>query len=89
MSPAHPGIIAGVVLDEHGAPLQDARVYFTDAPASFPDVAALTAEDGSFSLSALIDGIYTIECSAEGFATASTTITSRNGADIQIRLRRR
>lgn len=86
MSPAHPGIIAGVVLDEHGAPIRDARVYFTDAPASFPDVAALTAADGSFSLSALVDGTYTIECSAEGFATASATITSPNGADIQIRL---
>lgn len=87
MSAAHPGLIAGVVRDEAGAPVEAARVYFTDAPAPTPDVAALTGRDGSFSLAAPVAGTYTLECSAEGFATARTTAASRDGTGVQLTLR--
>lgn len=89
MSAGHPGLIAGVVRDASGAPVEDARVYFTDAPAPTPDVAALTGADGSFSLTAPVEGTYTLECSAEGFAATRATVASRDVAGVELTLRPR
>lgn len=87
MSAADPGLIAGVVRDDRGAPVQGARVYFTDAPAPIQDVAALTGADGGFSLAAPVDGVYTLECSAEGFAAARASVPSRDSAGVELALR--
>lgn len=88
MDTAHPGLIAGVVRDEDGAPVQDARVYFTDAPAPTPDVATLTAADGSFSLAAPVGGLYGLECRADGFAPSRASTVVRAGATVELTLRR-
>ena len=89
MGAGHPGLIAGVVRDDGGAPIEDARVYFTDAPAPIPDVAALTGADGSFVLTVPIDGTYTLECRAEGFAATRATVASRDAGGIELTLRPR
>lgn len=47
-----------------------ARVLFTCAPAPLPDVAALTGEDGSFTLSAPTSGGYELAVHADGFVPA-------------------
>jgi len=40
-----------------------------------PDVAALTDSDGTFAIPAPVAGDYTIECSAEGHAATSVTVS--------------
>lgn len=87
VSPVHPGLIAGVIRDERGAPVEGARVYFAAAPAPTPDVAALTGSDGSFSLAAPVEGTYTLECSAEGFAARRTTVASAKDSGVELTLR--
>ena len=67
--------------------MEGARVYFTDAPAPTPDVAALTGSDGSFALAAPVEGTYTLECSAEGFAARRTTVAAREGSGLELTLR--
>jgi hypothetical protein len=88
VSAGEPRPIAGLVRDESGAPIKDARVYFTQAPVPVPDVAALTGADGTFSLTAPVDGTYTLECNAEGFSAARATVASQEGAGLDFTLRR-
>jgi len=57
-------LITGVVLDSGGAPVTGATVHIADGPAAFPDVAALTGQDGSFSFSVPVEGDYTLACRA-------------------------
>jgi len=87
VSAAHPGLIAGVIRDKSGAPVEGARVYFTDAPAPTSDVAALTGPDGSFSLAAPVEGSYTLECNADGFAASSTTVAPDEAGGLELTLR--
>ncbi len=75
--PQNAAVIAGRVRGPDARPVAQARVYFLDGPAPFPDVAALTGEDGTFTLAAPAPGTYTIGCAAEGFAT--TTIQAASG----------
>lgn len=86
MSKRHPGLIAGVVRDELGAPVADARVFFADAPVPTPDVAALTAADGSFTLTAPVAGAYTLECAVDGHENVRATVASDDEASVQITL---
>jgi hypothetical protein len=67
--------IEGVVQDEARAPIGGARVYFVAAPASVPDVAALTDESGGFSLAAPSPGSYTLEAAADGYAAGRVNVT--------------
>ena len=67
-------VIHGKARSRSGAPIAEARVYFTEAPAATPDIAALTNGEGIFILAAPVIGTYRIECSAEGFRTASATV---------------
>jgi hypothetical protein len=81
------GTSSGIVRDEAGRPAEQARVYLTDGPQPFPDIAALTASDGRFSLPAPSEGTYTVECSAEGRRPASTTVDVRSNEAARIELR--
>jgi hypothetical protein len=83
-----PGVIAGVVRDESGAPIEGAPVYFIDTPAPVPDVAALTGADGGFALTVPVGGTYTLESRAEGFAPTRATIDSRDAGGIELTLQR-
>jgi hypothetical protein len=80
-------VISGVVRTTGGDPVQQARVYFTAGPVALPDIAALTDEEGSFTLSAPDAGTYRIECLAEGFAPAEATVEVAPGQESRIELR--
>lgn len=49
------------MVDEHGDPVQDATVVLVDGPGEFPDIAAVSGEDGSFSFSLLSEGAYRVD----------------------------
>ena len=67
-----------------------ARVYFSRGPGNLPDVAAVTAEDGAFALSAPMPGTYEIASTADGFGTAKNAVEVHSGrpAHLEIRLQR-
>lgn len=81
-------IISGTVCDARRKPVAMARVYFTDGPGAWSDMAALTNEEGEFSLSAPAEGHYQIACAAEGFAPVSAAVVVHAGrvAKVQITL---
>ena len=59
-----------------------ARVLFTSAPAPLPDIAALTGEDGTFTLSVPVPGKYELAVHAEGFVPAGVHCNV-HGADAE------
>ena len=71
------------VYDPQGHPVSDARGYFTAGPEPLPETAALTNEDGEFSLSAPKAGTYQIGCTADGFATAALTVVVASGEQVE------
>ena len=81
-------LIAGRVLDDRGEPLAKARVFLIGGPASFPDIAALTGEDGRFALSAPSSGTYQLQAVADGFAprTVDVAVGGSEEAPRDIRL---
>ncbi|MGC9376569.1 carboxypeptidase-like regulatory domain-containing protein [Streptomyces sp. MH13] len=52
------------MLDSVGTPVAGATVHLADGPAAFPDVAALTGQDGRFSFAVPVEGVYTVVCRA-------------------------
>jgi Carboxypeptidase regulatory-like domain len=86
VTPSTP-VIAGVVRDGKGDPVEAARVYVVDAPVSLPDIAALTGSDGAFSIGVPVTGRYTVEATAEGWTPVHTTVDATPGVNqIEIRL---
>lgn len=57
-----PEVIHGIVRGPDGRPVEEARVCFISGPVPLPDVAALTAVDGTFQLTAPVPGRYSILC---------------------------
>ncbi len=45
-----PRVITGVVRDNAGKPIAEARIYFTDSPMPLPDIAMLTDSNGDILL---------------------------------------
>ena len=82
-------VIFGVARDPNGQPVTEARVYFINGPAPFPEIAALTDSSGGFSLSAPAAGIYQIECAADGFASTVVIVNVTSGQDAQVEIRLR
>jgi hypothetical protein len=73
-----PIVIYGVVKDSNGNPVSQARVSFVGGPVSFPDIAALTDNKGTFALSAPVAGEYSIQVVADEFITKTVKITIEN-----------
>jgi hypothetical protein len=71
----------------NGAPIAQARVYFTSAPTATPDIAALTNDRGEFTLSAPVPGEYAIEAAAEGFSPGGVVIDVTERADVEAEIR--
>ena len=83
---SQPAIIPGEVRDSDGKAVLGARVYFSGGPGNYPDIAALTGPDGRFTLSAPIQGTYTIECDADGFQKKRVTATVTGAGTKEIRI---
>ncbi len=81
-----PILISGVVRDDAGEPVAEARVYFTAAPVSLPDIAALTDARGEFSLSVPVAGTYGLEANANHLGRASATIRAEAEPDATTRI---
>jgi carboxypeptidase family protein len=81
-------IIAGMVQDAQGRPIGAARVYFVEGPVDVPDIAALTDDDGRFTLSAPAPGTYQIQVASEGFTstTAMVDVRGEQWVDLNVRL---
>lgn len=83
--PAEPLLVGGVVTDRSGRPVAGARVALAAGPVEFPDIAALTGDDGRFMLSVPAAGRY--EVAAYGDAGRSTvTADVRPGRAVEVSL---
>ena len=72
MTPATPAsrpVIAGTATSPAG-PIATARVTIESSPGPVPDVAALTDDEGRFTLATAGPGRYTIAVHADGFEVA-------------------
>jgi hypothetical protein len=83
--PAH--LITGVVEDTAGRPVPDASVYLTAGPEPYPDIAALSAADGSFTLSVRGEGAYTVQCRTPDDRIGEATVTAGGDGPTRVRLR--
>lgn len=72
-------LITGVVRDATGNPVPDASVYLTGGPEPYPDIAVLSAADGSFTLSVGADGVYTVQCRTPAGGVSETSVTAGAG----------
>lgn len=79
-----PTVISGVVRGPDGKPVSNARVYFTDGPVPFPEIAALTDEGGKFSLTAPAPGEYVVSSAADDFAGKSSTVKVTGGKPVRL-----
>jgi Carboxypeptidase regulatory-like domain len=63
------------------SPVIEARVFFGAAPVPLPDIAALTDDDGRFSLYAPAPGTYQLVCHADGLDPATVAIDVLPGSE--------
>lgn len=87
----NPPVVAGVVVDARGNPVEGARVYFVEGPVPLPDIAALTDDSGRFALSAPVPGTYQLGVAAEGSwgfiqETAMVDVGEEPSTDLEVRL---
>jgi hypothetical protein len=79
-------VVRGTVLGPDGSPVPQARVYFVTGPEPFPDIAALTDQEGRFALAGAAGGPYGIECAAEGFERERVTVDLADGAERRVEI---
>lgn len=72
-------VILGIVHDLNKQPIIQARVYFISSPTALPEIAALTDNEGKFSLAAPVEGAYQLGVIADGFMPASVTVAVVEG----------
>lgn len=79
-----PEAIHGLVLDQDGLPIEQARACFVSGPVPLADVAALTDANGTFQLTAPVPGTYSILCALEDgrSETRSVDVTSHSKATV-------
>jgi hypothetical protein len=79
-------LIAGRVVDENGKPVAWARVMFTKSPVALPDIAAMTGEDGSFTISVPQNGSYEISTFTDDQQGKASVDVSGDRHEIEVRL---
>ena len=77
--------IRGVVLDADGSPVPDARVALEAGPVPVPDVALLTAADGTFALDLPAPGDYVLAVHGDD-ASARARLTAPTEQVLEVRL---
>jgi hypothetical protein len=85
---AHVTTITGTVRDRAGQPIAGARVSFLTGPVALPDIAAMTDEAGTFTLSAPAQGTYRLGCYADGYSPAEVEaeVTAGQAQRLDIKL---
>jgi len=81
--------ITGVVRDQRGRFVSQARIYLKAGPVSLPDIAALTNDRGEFSLPAPVPGNYELASSADGYATTLVKVAVKPGQETRVDIRLR
>jgi Carboxypeptidase regulatory-like domain len=80
-------VISGIVTGPQG-PVALARVMIESAPASTPDIAALTGEDGGFAVGTVGPGRYVLLVRADDYAPARLeVVVSDHDVTVDVRLR--
>jgi hypothetical protein len=75
------------VVDAQGRPIENARVFISEAPGPVPDIAAVTGADGRFELEAEASGTYLVGCATETGDTSSERVAAgENDVEITLRL---
>lgn len=77
-------VISGVVRDQAGKPLAEARIGFARAPVALPDVAILTGTDGRFQLSVPVPGSYSLVCTLPDGTDETRTIDVTSDAEASV-----
>lgn len=81
-------LVAGRVLAGDGTPAAGVQVGFAAAPVAVPDIAALTAADGAFSLTAPAAGAYRLFAHGlSGSAELAVTVEAQDITDLELRVR--
>lgn len=84
---ANTGVVVGAVLDPSGAVVPHAKLTFTSNATQFAR-STTTDANGSYTMTALPPGTYTVKTEASGFAANSqqmeVTVGSRNALDIRL-----
>lgn len=67
-------LVRAKVQDRSGRPVANARVFIESGPEPFPDIAALSDENGEVFMRVPTAGQYGFGCAAEGFGTAHSVV---------------
>jgi hypothetical protein len=86
MSESTPGAVTGRVLDGAGAPVSGAAVAVVGSDGPHRDIAARTAEDGSFRLGGLPTGPVVLEA-RKGGTSGSAQVEVSGGAAVPVEIR--
>lgn len=78
-----PELVRGTVRDRHG-PVASARVALLGGPVPLPDVAALTAADGTFLTGVPAPGRYTLRCTLPDGRSRDVDVDVRAGQGAQV-----
>ena len=78
------GVIIGRVIAEKQIPISDVKVGIIKGTASYPDLIALTDENGEYDLEYISTGTFTVSANKEEYTTQTKTIKVR--ADEEVRL---
>jgi len=82
-----PTPIFGIVRDEAGRPVANARASFVSGPGNLPDVAMLTDAAGKFSLTAPGAGEFVLQIYADGFQAKEISVSVRSGEQKNVEVR--
>ena len=77
-NPGGTGRIAGWVKTQSGSPISEAAVAIVDGTAPFPDIAALTDDEGKYELSDIPAGTFEVAVHTEEYS-AQNPVTIRGG----------
>lgn len=78
--------IVGVVTDAEGEPVPGAVISLTAGPVPLPDIAMLTGEDGSFSITAPMPGTYELACNFDDGRSLRARVEVAPDAAEQVRV---
>lgn len=79
-------VISGKVAGVSGDPIVGARVCLIDGPVALPDIAALTNDQGAFSLSAPAAGGYRLKCFADDLRPVEVDVVVEQGFNQEINI---